>query len=81
MNYFHFLVWGKYTIGGSKVGSVCAGGVFFVGLFCVESFPLSEMGDKFPIGVIDGVVVFLVVDSVQEGFVLNFFHYLKWVIN
>ena len=40
----------KLPICGIDGGRVCTGGLLCAVIFCIESFPLSEMGDKFPIG-------------------------------
>ena len=40
----------KIIIGGNEGGRVCAGGGYSSGVFCVESFTLSEMEDKLPHG-------------------------------
>ena len=52
-----------FPIGGREGGIFCYGGIFYAGGFCVESFTLSEMGDKlpnyadkFPIDGIDGAL-------------------------
>ena len=36
----------KPPIGVSEGGRVCAGGIFSVGGFCIQSFTFSEMVDK-----------------------------------